>query len=70
MLTSETKRRLDAGRDLLAGKGRRENVVGEHRVTKKVFAPKVDCGADFEHAPQSFVDDALLNTDRDGEPSG
>ena len=27
-------------------KGRRENIVCEHRVTKKVFAPNVDLGAD------------------------
>jgi type I restriction enzyme R subunit len=43
--------------------GRRENIVCEHRVTRKVFAPNVDLGADFEHAPQGFVDYVLLNTD-------
>ena len=43
--------------------GRRENIVCEHRVTKKIFAPNVDLGADFEHAPLGFVDYVLLNTD-------
>jgi type I restriction enzyme R subunit len=43
--------------------GRRENVVCEHRVSKKVFAPNVDLGADFEHVPGGFVDYVLLNTD-------
>lgn len=36
--------------------GRRENIVCEHRVTKKVFAPNTDLGADFQHAsPDEFV---------------
>ena len=43
--------------------GRRENIVCEHRAKKKVFAPNVDLGADFEHAPDGFVDYVLLNTD-------
>ena len=43
--------------------GRRENVVCEHRVTKKTFAPSQDLGKDFEHAPNGFVDFVLLNTD-------
>lgn len=43
--------------------GRRENIVCEHRVKKKVFAPNVDLGADFQHAPDGFVDYVLLNTD-------
>ncbi len=43
--------------------GRRENIVCEHRVTKKVFAPNVELGADYEHAPGGFVDYVLLNTD-------
>jgi len=43
--------------------GRRENIVCEHRVKKKVFAPNLDLGADFEHAPDGFVDYVLLNTD-------
>jgi len=47
--------------------GRRENIVCEHRVTKKVFAPNVDLGADFERAPQGFIDYVLLNTD--GRPA-
>lgn len=40
-----------------------ENIVCEHRVRKKVFAPNADLGADFEHAPEGFVDYVLLNTD-------
>ena len=43
--------------------GRRENIVCEHRVTKKVFAPNMDLGADFEHAPLGFVDYVLLYID-------
>ncbi|MDO8540089.1 MAG: DEAD/DEAH box helicase family protein [Opitutaceae bacterium] len=43
--------------------GQRENIVCEHRLTKKVFAPNVDLGADFQHAPDGFVDYVLLNTD-------
>jgi len=43
--------------------GRRENIVCEHRAKKKIFAPNVDLGADFEHAPDGFVDYVLLNTD-------
>ncbi len=43
--------------------GRRENIVCEHRVTKKTFAPNADLGADFEKAPEGFVDYLLLNTD-------
>ncbi len=43
--------------------GRRENVICEHRVTKKVFAPGADLGADFDKAPEGFVDYVLLNTD-------
>lgn len=54
----------DAGSRFLPDRqGRRENIVCEHRVTKKVFAPNVDLGADFEHAPQGFVDYVLLHTD-------
>jgi type I restriction enzyme R subunit len=43
--------------------GRRENIVCEHRVTKKVFAPNAELGADFEHAPGGFVDYVLLHAD-------
>ena len=43
--------------------GRRENIVCEHRVTKKVFAPNLDLGADFQHAPGGFVDYVLLGAD-------
>jgi len=45
------------------GHGRPENVVCEHRVTKKVFAPHADLGKDFDHAPEGFVDYVLLNSD-------
>lgn len=43
--------------------GRRENIICEHRVKKRVFAPNLDLGADYEHAPDGFVDYVLLNTD-------
>ncbi len=43
--------------------GRKENIVCEHRVSGKAFAPNVDLGADFERAPGGFVDYVLLNTD-------
>ncbi|MFA6545342.1 MAG: DEAD/DEAH box helicase family protein [Limisphaerales bacterium] len=46
--------------------GRRENVICEHRVTRRVFSPSQDLGKDFEHAPQGFVDYVLLNTDQRG----
>lgn len=39
------------------------NIVCEHRVAKKRFAAGEDLGADFEHAPDGFVDYVLLNTD-------
>ena len=45
------------------GRGQRENIICEHRVTKKSFAPNEDLGADFEKAPDGFVDYVLLNTD-------
>lgn len=55
----------DAGwRFLPDGKGRRENIICEHRVTRRVFSPSQDLGADFEHAPHGFVDYLLLNTDQ------
>ena len=44
--------------------GRRENIVCEHRVTHRAFAPSQDLGQDFEHAPSGFVDYVLLNTDQ------
>jgi type I restriction enzyme R subunit len=43
--------------------GRRENIVCEHRVTRRTFSPSQDLGKDFEHAPNGFVDYVLLNTD-------
>ena len=44
--------------------GRRENIVCEHRVTRRTFAPSQDLGKDFENAPNGFVDYVLLNTDQ------
>lgn len=44
--------------------GRRENIICEHRVTKRVFSPGQDLGKDFEHAPNGFVDYVHLNTDQ------
>lgn len=43
--------------------GRKENVICEHRVSGKAYAPNVDLGRDFERAPDGFVDYVLLNTD-------
>jgi len=42
------------------------SVICEHRVTKAVYAPNIDLGADFEKAPGGFIDYLLLNTD--GKP--
>ncbi len=54
----------DAGwRFLPDNQGRRENIVCEHRVSRNVFAPNVDLGADFQSAPDGFVDYVLLNSD-------
>ena len=44
--------------------GRPADIVCEHRVTNRTFAPGTDLGADFEHAPQGFVDYVLLGADR------
>lgn len=44
--------------------GRRENIICEHRVTRRAFSPSQDLGKDFEHAPNGFVDYVLLNTDQ------
>ena len=43
--------------------GRKENVICEHRMSGKAYAPSVNLGADFERAPDGFVDYVLLNTD-------
>ncbi len=43
--------------------GRRENIICEHRVTRRVFSPSQDLGKDFEHAPDGFVDYVLLDSD-------
>lgn len=45
------------------GQGRRENIVCEHRVSKRIFAPNVDLGSDFQAVPDGFVDYVLINTD-------
>jgi len=50
------------------GQGRRENIICEHRVSGRTFAPNHDLGKDFERAPDGFVDYVLLNTD--GRPVG
>ena len=42
--------------------GRRENIICEHRVARRTFAPSQDLGKDFEHAPDGFVDYVQLNT--------
>ncbi len=44
--------------------GRRENIVCEHRVTRRVFSPNQDLGKDFEHAPNGFVDYVHLHDDQ------
>ncbi len=44
--------------------GQRENIICEHRVTRRTFSPGQDLGKDFEHAPNGFVDYVLLNTDQ------
>ncbi|MBI3413797.1 MAG: DEAD/DEAH box helicase family protein [Verrucomicrobia bacterium] len=44
--------------------GRRENIVCEHRVTRRAFSPSQDLGKDFEHAPQGFVDYVHLHDDQ------
>jgi type I restriction enzyme R subunit len=50
------------------GRGNRENVICEHRTTKKAFPPNLDLGNDFEKVPEGIVDYLLLNTD--GRPVG
>jgi type I restriction enzyme R subunit len=44
--------------------GRRENIICEHRITRRAFSPSQDFGKDFENAPDGFVDYVLLNTDQ------
>src|SRR5438093_13694043 len=54
----------DAGwRFLPDGRGNRENVILEHRLSGRTFSPNADLGNDFERAPEGFVDYVLLNTD-------
>jgi type I restriction enzyme R subunit len=45
------------------GNGNRENVILEHRLSRRAFSPNADLGNDFERAPEGFVDYVLLNTD-------
>ena len=55
----------DAGwRFLPDAQGRRENIVCEHRVTRRAFSPSQDLGKDFEHATQGFVDYVHLHDDQ------
>lgn len=44
--------------------GRRENIICEHRVTRRAFSPSQDLGKDFEHAPNGFVDYVHLHDDQ------
>ena len=44
--------------------GQPENIICEHRITRRKFSASQDLGRDFEHAPQGFVDYVLLNTDK------
>ncbi len=44
--------------------GGRENIICEHRVTRRAFSPSQDLGKDFEHAPNGFVDYVHLNPDQ------
>ena len=43
--------------------GKRENIICEHRVSGRTFAPNHDLGKDFERAPDGFVDYVLLDND-------
>lgn len=54
----------DAGwRFLPDAQGRRENIICEHRISRRVFAPNLDLGRDFERAPGGFAGHVLLNVD-------
>ncbi len=54
----------DAGwRFLPDSQGRRENIVCEHRISRRTYSPSQDLGNDFDQAPDGFVDYLLLNTD-------
>ena len=41
-----------------------DNIICEHRIAKKVFAPASDFGDDYEKVPSGFVDYLLLNLER------
>jgi len=71
-MTTEAQARItidklleEAGwRFLPDAQGQRENIICEHRVTRRALSPSQDLGKDFEHAPNGFVDYVLLNTDQ------
>lgn len=46
------------------GPGCRENIICEHRVSRRIFAADEDLGANLEKAPDGFIDYVLLNTDQ------
>ncbi len=44
--------------------GKPDNIICEHRTTKKVYQPAFDLGSDFDKAPDGFIDYLLLNLER------
>lgn len=44
--------------------GKPDNIIYEHRATRKVVLPAFDLGADFDKAPDGFVDYLRLNLER------
>ena len=52
----------DAGwRFFPTAEGGKANIVCEHRTTRRAMGPSANLGADFEKAPDGFVDYLLLN---------
>jgi type I restriction enzyme R subunit len=41
-----------------------DNIICEHRTTKKVYSPSTEFGDDFEKAPNGFIDYLLLNPEK------
>ena len=41
-----------------------DNIICEHRTTKKVYSPSTTFGDDFEKAPNGFIDYLLLNLEK------
>jgi type I restriction enzyme R subunit len=41
-----------------------DNIICEHRTTKKVYSPATEFGDDFEKAPDGFIDYLLLNLEK------